>query len=110
MGKYHCNVDLLFNWFGISCMTTDIFCFYLQNRLIQTSQTGGQQYNDTSPFSIPWSNFDFAKMIIRLRFLKPNHKIPVENPQAVKACQKNDISNLARKMYSVYSLTEVFSF
>jgi hypothetical protein len=26
----------------------------LQNRLIQTSQTGGQQYSDTSPFSIPW--------------------------------------------------------
>jgi hypothetical protein len=23
-------------------MTTDIFCFYLQNGLIQTSQTGGQ--------------------------------------------------------------------
>jgi hypothetical protein len=33
-------------------MTTDIFCFYLQNRLIQTSRTGGQQYSDTSPFSI----------------------------------------------------------
>ncbi len=30
------------------------FCFYLQNRLIQTSQTGGQWYSDTSPFSIPW--------------------------------------------------------
>ncbi len=30
------------------------FCFYLQNRLIQTSQTGGQPYSDTSPFSIPW--------------------------------------------------------
>jgi hypothetical protein len=29
-------------------MTTDNVCFYLQNRLIQTSQTG-----DTSPFSIP---------------------------------------------------------
>jgi hypothetical protein len=28
--------------------------FYFQNRLIQTSQTGGQQYSDTSPFSIPW--------------------------------------------------------
>jgi hypothetical protein len=26
----------------------------LQNRLIQTSQTGGQLYSDTSPFSIPW--------------------------------------------------------
>jgi hypothetical protein len=41
-------------WFGISCMTTGIVCFYLQNRLIQTSQTGGQQYGDTSPFSIPY--------------------------------------------------------
>jgi len=27
----------------------------LQNRLIQTSQTGGQQYSDTFPLSIPWS-------------------------------------------------------
>jgi hypothetical protein len=28
--------------------------FYLQNRLIQTSQTGGQRYSDTFQFSIPW--------------------------------------------------------
>jgi hypothetical protein len=35
-------------------MTTDNFCCYLQNRLIKTSQTGGQWYSDTSPFSIPW--------------------------------------------------------
>ncbi len=35
-------------------MSTDNFCFYLQNRLIQTSQTGGQLYSDTSPFSTPW--------------------------------------------------------
>jgi hypothetical protein len=34
-------------------MTTDNFYFYLQNRLVQTSQTGGQWYSDTSPFSIP---------------------------------------------------------
>jgi hypothetical protein len=38
-------------------MTTDNFGFYLQNRLIQTSQTGGQWYPDTSPFSIPWVGF-----------------------------------------------------
>jgi hypothetical protein len=37
-------------------MTTDKFCFYLQNRLIQTSKTGGQQYSDTSLFSIPCFN------------------------------------------------------
>ena len=46
-------VDLQFDWFGINCMTTDNFCFYLQNRLIQTGQTGGQQYSDTSLFSVP---------------------------------------------------------
>ncbi len=34
-------------------MTTDNFSSYLQNRLIETSQTGGQWYSDTSPFSIP---------------------------------------------------------
>jgi hypothetical protein len=34
-------------------MTTDNFCFYLQSRLIQTSQTGGQWCSYASPFSIP---------------------------------------------------------
>jgi hypothetical protein len=48
---YHCTIDLLSDWFGISCRTSDNFCFYLQNRLIQTSQIGGQWYSDTSPFS-----------------------------------------------------------
>ena len=37
-------------------MTTDSFCFYLQNRLIKTSQTVSQPYSDTSPFSIPCTN------------------------------------------------------
>ncbi len=60
-GKYHCTVDLLFDWFGISCMTTDNFNFYLQNILMQTSQTGGQWYNDTSPYTIPCREyFDFS--------------------------------------------------
>jgi hypothetical protein len=52
-GKYHCTIDLLFDRFGISCMTTEVFCYYLQNRLIQTSQTGGQWYSDTSPLVFP---------------------------------------------------------
>ncbi len=54
-GKYHCTIDLLFDWFGISFMTTDNFCFYLQNRIIQTSQTGGQLYSDTPPLAFPVS-------------------------------------------------------
>jgi hypothetical protein len=39
-------------------MITDNFCFYLQNRLIQISQTGGQWYSDISPFSIPWFHLE----------------------------------------------------
>ncbi len=68
MGKYHCTIDPLFDWFGISCMTTDNFCFYLQNRLFQTSQTGGQQYSDTSPFSIPW--YDHWELFIWYNFVE----------------------------------------
>jgi len=33
-GKYHSTVELLFDWFGISCMIAANFCLYLQNRLI----------------------------------------------------------------------------
>jgi hypothetical protein len=52
--KYHCTVDLLFDWFGISCMTSDDFCFYLQNRFILTGQTEGQLQSETSPLSVSW--------------------------------------------------------
>jgi len=45
-------------------MTTDNFCFYLQNSLIQTSQTGGQWYSDTSPFSITWLNTYYDALLI----------------------------------------------
>ncbi len=55
---YCCPVDLLFDWFGIICMTTDNFYFYLQNRLIQTGQTGGQLYSDTSPLVFPGLIFE----------------------------------------------------
>jgi hypothetical protein len=42
-------------WLVSNQLYDNSFCFCLQNRLIQTSQTGGQWYSDTSPFSIPWS-------------------------------------------------------
>ncbi len=45
--QYHWPVWLAWN------RLYDNWQFFLQNRLIQTSQTGGQQYSDTSPFSIP---------------------------------------------------------
>jgi hypothetical protein len=57
----------------MSFMTTDNFCFYLQkqqNRLIQASQTGGQQYSDTFPFSIPWQK-PFQSNVLQPVFLPP---------------------------------------
>ncbi len=45
-GKYHCTIDLLFDWFGISCMTTDIFCF------IFAKQTDPNQSNRRS--TVQW--------------------------------------------------------
>ncbi len=39
-------------------MTTDNFCFYLQNRQIQTSKTGGQRYSDNSPLVFPGQTND----------------------------------------------------
>ncbi len=33
--------------YGQGCMTTDNFCVYSKNRLIQASQTGGQWYSDS---------------------------------------------------------------
>jgi hypothetical protein len=54
-------------------MTTDNFCIYLQNRLIQTSQTGGQQYSDTSPFSVPF--FGLNELVVyKLRRIQPTVK------------------------------------
>jgi len=59
-------------------MTNDNFSVYLQNRLGQTSETGGQWYSDTSPFSIPWiqlssqilDQFERAKRSSLLRSLR----------------------------------------
>jgi hypothetical protein len=42
-------------------MTTDNFSFYLQNRLIQTSKTGGQRYSDTSRLVFPARVFVIAR-------------------------------------------------
>jgi len=54
MVKYHCTVDLLFNYFGLVCFANKNKNCRLSYSWFQTSQTGGQRYSDTSPFSIPW--------------------------------------------------------
>jgi hypothetical protein len=53
-GKYHCTLDLLFDWFGLVCFANKNKICQLSYSSFQTSQNGGQRYTDTSPFSIPW--------------------------------------------------------
>ncbi len=53
-------------------MTTDNFCFDLQNRLIETGQTGGQLYSDISPFSVPWLAFNTILILAWLNLTRKN--------------------------------------
>ncbi len=53
MGKYHCTVDLLFDWFGLVCFANRNKNCQLSDGGLQTRQTGGQQYSDTSPLVFP---------------------------------------------------------
>jgi len=57
MRKYHCTIDLLFDYFGLVCFANKHKYCWLPHSWFQTSQPGGQWYNDTSPFSIPWIKF-----------------------------------------------------
>jgi hypothetical protein len=57
MGKYHCTIDLLFDWFGLVCFANKNKNCQFSYSSFQTIQTGGQLYSDASPFSIAtWSN------------------------------------------------------
>jgi hypothetical protein len=64
MGKYHCTVDLLLDLFGLVCFLNKNENCQLSYSWTQTSQTGGQQYSDTSPFSVPWTDYDPHMMIV----------------------------------------------
>jgi hypothetical protein len=59
-GKYHCTIDLLFDWFELVCFANKSKTGQLSYSWFQTSQTGGQQYSDTSPFNIPCTNILWA--------------------------------------------------
>jgi hypothetical protein len=57
-GKYHCTIDLLFDLLGLVCFSNKNKNCQLPYSWFQTSKTRGQQYSDTSPFSIPCPNLD----------------------------------------------------
>jgi hypothetical protein len=58
MGKYHCTIDLLFDWLGMSCMTTDKFLFL--------SKPVKQELNGAvilPPFSIPCGHRNLCRIV-----------------------------------------------
>ncbi len=55
-GMYQCTIDLLFDWFGLVCFANKNKSCQFSYSWFQPSQTGGQWYSDTSPFSIPCSS------------------------------------------------------
>ncbi len=44
-GKYHCTIDLLFDWFGISCLTNDNFFVFICKT--DLSKPVKQEFNGT---------------------------------------------------------------
>jgi hypothetical protein len=64
-GKYHCAIDLLFNWFGLFCFANKNKNCQLSHSWFQTSQTGSQRYSDNSPFSIPYMYL--GMLLLRLK-------------------------------------------
>ncbi len=85
------------------------FLFYLQNRLIQTGQTGGQQYSDASPFSIPWWGH---RVIFYTQELQPEHyKLGpfVNTPQEHVIYLQNRLIQIGQTGGQQYSYASPFS-
>ncbi len=84
------------------------FFIYLQNRLIQTSQTGGQRYSDTSHFSIPcivfqykfetWAPLATAERRTR-RPIRPNPLIPIWKIKLARLKRRDIIVNIIKTVY-----------
>jgi len=51
-GKYHCTIDLLFDWFGLVCFANNNKIVSCQTADYKTVKQEGND-SDTSPFSIP---------------------------------------------------------
>ncbi len=81
---YHCTIDLLFGWFGLVCFANKNKNGQLSNSWFQTSQTGGQWYSDSSPFSIPWLWLIFPERSMTTKIDKIGPCRPRPRPSKVK--------------------------
>ena len=70
-GKYHCTVDLLFDWFGLASFANKNKNCQLSYSWFQTSQTGGQRYSDTLVF--PAQPHVWSKYAVKYRCWRGPH-------------------------------------
>ncbi len=64
----------MFDWFGLVCFANKNKNYQLSHNWFQTSQTGGQWYGDTSPFSIPcWNSLWLCSHLPYMEILAPRH-------------------------------------
>jgi hypothetical protein len=111
-GKHHCTDDLLFVWFGLVCFANKNKNSLLSCNWFQTGQARGQQYSDTSPFSILW-----LKLLITFRFQWNsaicNILIRAFSGQLWKSKQNNNSEDINIEQYhqkSKYKIAKAFSY
>ncbi len=101
-GKYHCTIDLLFDWFGLVCFANKNKKCQLSYSWFLTSQTGGQWYSDTCAFSIPCSCWTIQ---ISRQYWKPILQTDEIGRFTVKLTLKN--VNLYRHQQSIYCMSMI---
>ncbi len=79
-GKHHCTINLMFDWFGISCMTT-IDIKSLQNRLLKVC------YVPVTSAGLPMVSFFFSFLFFLL--LQPLTVLMNQTRQAVRAVKQS---------------------
>ncbi len=84
-------------------MTTDNFCFHLQNRLIQTSQIGGQWYRDTSSFGFPVTNI--CKLRPKFFIIFSSGGVPLIQTEAIGSCMGSFSLKIKLTIYINHSRT-----
>ncbi len=89
-------IDLLFDWFGLVCFANKNKKCLLSYSWFQTSQTGGQWYSDTSPFSIPCSIPGNAKWRERLSTVDLLIRVPYFFEKGKQYFQSGDLNYLVQ--------------
>ena len=98
-GKYHCTADLLFVPLDLDKQANLFIVSIQQNSWIQTSQIGGQPYNDISPYEV--SECSLVKHDVERLF---EFRSTVTTACVVRPCFNCTLISLFSKLYFVFRM------